>query len=116
MVTAGTVLGRGRRPAPCPARARSFPSLPRAAPARSPPGPAAALHRVGEALAGHPQIARAAATAGPANLIATAVARSTADLYACLSGPLGHLEGVQHVEASPFLRRVKQLIYPRPVS
>jgi DNA-binding Lrp family transcriptional regulator len=78
-------------------------------------GPAA-LHRVGEALAGHPQIAHAAATAGPANLIATAVTRSTADLYAYLSGPLGDLEGVRHVEASPYLRRVKQLIYPRPVS
>nr|WP_320781043.1 Lrp/AsnC family transcriptional regulator [Streptomyces sp. CRN 30] len=74
------------------------------------------LHRVGEALAGHPEIAHAAATAGPSNLAATAVVRSTADLYAYLSGPLGHLEGVRQVEASPFLRRVKQLIYPRPVS
>ncbi|MEU4658726.1 AsnC family transcriptional regulator [Streptomyces sp. NPDC023723] len=78
-------------------------------------GPAA-LHRVGETLAGHPEIAHAAATAGPSNLVATAVARSTADLYAYLSGPLGHLRGVRHVEASPFLRRIKQLIYPRPLS
>ncbi|MFG2681526.1 Lrp/AsnC family transcriptional regulator [Streptomyces sp. NPDC048392] len=76
-------------------------------------GPAA-LHRVGEALAAHDEIAHAAATAGPSNIIATAVVRSTADLYSYLSGPLGRLEGVQHVEASPFLRRVKQLTYPRP--
>ncbi|MFE9702437.1 Lrp/AsnC family transcriptional regulator [Streptomyces sp. NPDC005930] len=74
----------------------------------------AALHRIGEALAGHDEIAHAAATAGPSNIVATAVVRSTADLYAYLSGPLGRLEGVQHVEASPFLRRVKQLTYPRP--
>ncbi|MFE2457733.1 Lrp/AsnC family transcriptional regulator [Streptomyces sp. NPDC059402] len=77
-------------------------------------GPAA-LHRVGEALAAHDEIAHAAATAGPSNIVATAVVRSTADLYAYLSGPLGRLEGVRHVEASPFLRRVKQLTYPRPV-
>jgi DNA-binding Lrp family transcriptional regulator len=75
----------------------------------------AALHSVGEALAAHDQIAHASATAGPTNLTATAVVRNTADLYAYLSGPLGHLEGVQHVEATPFLRSVKQLTYrPRP--
>ncbi len=74
----------------------------------------AALHRVGEALAAHDAIAHAAATAGPSNIVATAVFRGTADLYAYLSGPLGRLEGVQQVEASPFLRRVKQLTYPRP--
>ncbi|MYR43016.1 Lrp/AsnC family transcriptional regulator [Streptomyces sp. SID5910] len=74
----------------------------------------AALSRVGEALATHDEIAHAAATAGPSNIIATAVVRSTAHLYDYLSGPLGGLEGVHHVEASPFLRRVKQLTYPRP--
>ncbi|MCX4704797.1 Lrp/AsnC family transcriptional regulator [Streptomyces sp. NBC_01352] len=74
----------------------------------------AALHTVGEALATHDEIAHAAATAGPSNIIATVVVRSTAHLYAYLSGPLGRLEGVQHVEASPFLRRVKQLTYQQP--
>lgn len=74
----------------------------------------ATLHAVGEALATHDQIAHAAATAGPSNLTATAVFRDTAELYAYLSGPLGRLTGVQHVEASPFLRRVKQLTYPMP--
>ncbi|MFI8533219.1 Lrp/AsnC family transcriptional regulator [Streptomyces aquilus] len=73
-----------------------------------------ALHTVGRALAAHDPIAHAAATAGPSNILATAVVRGAADLYAYLSGPLGRLEGVQHVEASPFLRRVKQLTYPRP--
>ncbi|MEU6512927.1 Lrp/AsnC family transcriptional regulator [Streptomyces sp. NPDC046978] len=74
----------------------------------------AALHSVGEALATHPEIAHASATAGPSNIVATAVVRSTQELYAYLSGPLGRLEGVQHVETTPFLRRVKQLTYQRP--
>ncbi|MET9502133.1 AsnC family transcriptional regulator [Streptomyces sp. NPDC006622] len=74
----------------------------------------AALHTVGEALAGHDEVAHAAATAGPSQIVVTAVARDTAGLYAYLSGPLGRLEGVQHVEATPFLRRIKQLTYQRP--
>ncbi|MFF4250332.1 Lrp/AsnC family transcriptional regulator [Streptomyces sp. NPDC001663] len=75
----------------------------------------AALHSVGEALAAHAPIAHVSATAGPTNLTATAVVRNTSDLYAYISGPLGHLDGVQHVEATPFLRSVKQLTYrPRP--
>ncbi|WP_406194868.1 Lrp/AsnC family transcriptional regulator [Streptomyces sp. NBC_01017] len=74
----------------------------------------AALTAVGEALATHDEIAHAAATAGPCSIVATAVVRNTADLYAYLSGPLGRLEGVQHVESSVFLRRVKQLTHQRP--
>ncbi|MER6958541.1 AsnC family transcriptional regulator [Streptomyces sp. NPDC000618] len=72
-----------------------------------------ALHAVGEALATHEEVAFASATAGPSQIVVTAVARGTADLYRYLSGPLGRLEGVQHVEATPFLRRVKQLTYQR---
>ncbi len=71
----------------------------------------AVLHSVGEALAGHDEIAYVAATAGPSNLVATVVATDTAGLYAYVSGKLGRLEGVQHVETAPFLRRVKQLTY-----
>ncbi|MGW2824979.1 Lrp/AsnC family transcriptional regulator [Streptomyces sp. NPDC001443] len=74
----------------------------------------AALHRVGEALAAHREIAHVSATAGPSNIVATVLTRNTADLYAYLSGPLGRLEGVRHVETTPFLRRVKQLTYPLP--
>ncbi len=69
------------------------------------------LHAVGEALAAHPEIAYAAATTGPANLMAVAVTRDSAHLYRYLSGPLGTLDGVEHVETMPFLRRVKQLTY-----
>ncbi|MGV4987417.1 Lrp/AsnC family transcriptional regulator [Streptomyces sp. NRAIS4] len=74
----------------------------------------AALHSAGEALAAHEETAWVSATAGPSNLVVTALARSTAGLYAYLSGPLGQLRGVQHVETTPFLRRVKQLTYPMP--
>ncbi|MBX7551056.1 Lrp/AsnC family transcriptional regulator [Streptomyces sp. tea 10] len=72
----------------------------------------AALSAVGRALAAHGPIAHVSATAGSSNLVASVVARSTADLYDYLSGPLGRLEGVQHVETTPFLRRVKHLTYP----
>ncbi|MFG2574949.1 Lrp/AsnC family transcriptional regulator [Streptomyces sp. NPDC048481] len=73
------------------------------------------LHAVGEALATHDEVAYASATTGPSHIVATAVFRDTAGLYAYLSGPLGRLEGVQHVEASPLLRSVKQLTY-RPTA
>lgn len=39
------------------------------------------------------------------------ITAAPAGLYAYLSGPLGQLDGVRHVEASAFLRRVKQLTY-----
>jgi DNA-binding Lrp family transcriptional regulator len=71
----------------------------------------AALQSVGEALATHDEIAYASATAGPSNIVVTAVVKDTAGLYDYLSGALGQLDGVRHVEASPFLRRVKQLTY-----
>ncbi|MEV5872797.1 AsnC family transcriptional regulator [Streptomyces sp. NPDC052101] len=74
----------------------------------------AALHSVGEALARHEETAWVSATAGPSNLAVTALFRSTAGLYAYLSGPLGGLAGVQHVETTPFLRQVKKLTYPMP--
>ncbi|MFB7707717.1 Lrp/AsnC ligand binding domain-containing protein [Streptomyces sp. NPDC056105] len=61
------------------------------------------------------EITYAAATAGPSNLVATVVPRDTADPYAYISGKLGRLEGVQHVETSPFMRMVKQLTYRPPV-
>ncbi|MFF5496508.1 Lrp/AsnC family transcriptional regulator [Streptomyces aquilus] len=73
-----------------------------------------ALHSVGQALAAHDEVAFASATAGPSHLVTTVVVRDTAALYAYLSGPLGRLDGVQHVEATPYLRRVKQLTYARP--
>lgn len=70
-----------------------------------------AMDSVGRALASHAEIAHATAVAGPSNIMATAVARDIPALYAYLSGKLGQLDGVQHVETAPFMRRVKQLTY-----
>ncbi|MFD7862730.1 Lrp/AsnC family transcriptional regulator [Streptomyces sp. NPDC059783] len=70
-----------------------------------------ALHRVGQTLAAHPEVAYAAAMTGPSNLMAVTVTRDTAHLYRYLSESLGGLDGVEHVETTPCLRRVKQLTY-----
>ncbi|MFF7093919.1 Lrp/AsnC family transcriptional regulator [Streptomyces rubradiris] len=70
-----------------------------------------ALDSVGRTLAGHDEVAFASATAGPSQLVVTVVVRDTAALYAYISGPLGRLEGVRHVEVTPILRGVKQLTY-----
>ncbi|MGW7074348.1 Lrp/AsnC family transcriptional regulator [Streptomyces sp. NPDC054871] len=70
-----------------------------------------AMDSVGKALASHAEIAHATAVAGPSNIMATAVTRDIPALYAYLSGKLGQLDGVQHVETAPYMRRVKQLTY-----
>lgn len=70
-----------------------------------------AMDSVGRALASHAEIAHATAVAGPSNIMATAVTRDIPALYTYLSGKLGQLDGVQHVETAPFMRRVKQLTY-----
>ncbi len=70
----------------------------------------AALATVGRALAGHPEVAFAAAVTGPRNLVAVCLLRTTGDLYRYLSEKVGVLEGVHHVETAPILRQVKQLV------
>ncbi|MEI5097572.1 Lrp/AsnC family transcriptional regulator [Streptomyces sp. PmtG] len=72
------------------------------------------LRAVGEAMAGHRAVCHASATTGPSNLMASILTRDTEELYAYLSDELGGLDGVQHVEASPYLRRYKQLTHLRP--
>lgn len=69
------------------------------------------LDTVGRALAAHEEIAYATATTGPSNLMAVTLTRDAAHLYRYLSDRLGLLDGVEHVESMPFLRRVKQLTY-----
>ncbi|MFJ2768714.1 Lrp/AsnC family transcriptional regulator [Streptomyces sp. NPDC087300] len=73
-----------------------------------------ALDAVGRAMAAHPEIAHVSATTGPSNLLASVVTRDTGELYAYLSGKLGSLEGVRHVESAPYLRSFKQITYPPP--
>jgi DNA-binding Lrp family transcriptional regulator len=68
----------------------------------------AQLGAVAAALATHQEIAYAAATTGPSNLVAFAVCRDHAALYDYLSSRLGTLPGLQHVETAPLIRRVKR--------
>ncbi|MFG1945308.1 Lrp/AsnC family transcriptional regulator [Nonomuraea sp. NPDC048826] len=70
-----------------------------------------ALAAVGEAVAGHPEVRFAAAITGRANLAVSLLCRTTADLYAYLSERIGALSGVQSMETTLVLRRVKVLTY-----
>ncbi|MFI6638111.1 Lrp/AsnC family transcriptional regulator [Streptomyces sp. NPDC050504] len=71
----------------------------------------AALDEVGRAVATHPEVAFVSATAGHCNLVAVVVCADTADVYRYVSGRLGSLPGVQHIDSAPILRTVKQLTY-----
>jgi DNA-binding Lrp family transcriptional regulator len=64
----------------------------------------ARLEEAGQALAEHPEIPFAAATTGPASLVASAVFRDTQHLYEYLTGELAALPGVTSVETAPIIR------------
>jgi hypothetical protein len=64
-----------------------------------------ALGTVAEALATHQEIAYAAATTGPSNVVAFAVCRDHGALYDYLADRLGTLPGLRHVESAPVIRR-----------
>ncbi|MGH3219713.1 MAG: Lrp/AsnC family transcriptional regulator, partial [Streptosporangiaceae bacterium] len=68
----------------------------------------ARLDEAGHALAGHPEVAFAAATTGPANLISTALFTGTDHLYQYLTGELAGLPGVRSVETAPIIRTLKR--------
>ncbi len=68
----------------------------------------ARLDEAGRALAGHLEIPFAAATTGPANLVATAIFRDTEHLYEYLTGQLAGLPGVRSVETAPIIRTLKR--------
>jgi DNA-binding Lrp family transcriptional regulator len=68
----------------------------------------ARLEEAGRALATHPEIPFAAATTGPANLVASAVFRDTQHLYEYLTGELAGLPGVTSVETAPIIRTLKR--------
>jgi DNA-binding Lrp family transcriptional regulator len=68
----------------------------------------ARLDEAGRALAAHPEIPFAAATTGPANLVASAVFRDTRHLYEYLTGELAGLSGVTSVETAPIIRTLKR--------
>ncbi|GAB3568406.1 Lrp/AsnC family transcriptional regulator [Amycolatopsis endophytica] len=70
------------------------------------------LTAVAEALAGHEEIAFAAATTGRSNLFAFAVCRDTEALYDYLANRLGPLPGLTAVETAPVIRRDKRAVLP----
>ncbi|MFC5826961.1 Lrp/AsnC family transcriptional regulator [Nonomuraea insulae] len=81
--------------------------------------PSGLLH-VAETLAGHKEIAFAAVTTGPTNLLAAAVCRDNNDLYRYLTERVSTLDAVQTLETAPVLRTMKRtgalppLTYGRP--
>ncbi|WP_033295537.1 Lrp/AsnC family transcriptional regulator [Amycolatopsis jejuensis] len=66
------------------------------------------LAEAGAALAGHPEIAYAAATTGPTNLYATVVCSGQAELYRYLTTRVAALPAITHVETAPVIKTVKQ--------
>jgi DNA-binding Lrp family transcriptional regulator len=68
----------------------------------------ARLAEAGRAMATHPEIPFAAATTGPANLVASAVLRDTRALYEYLTGDLAGLPGVSSVQTAPIIRTLKR--------
>lgn len=66
------------------------------------------LAAAGAALAAHPGVPFAAAVTGSANLVAVVLCRDTEELYEFLTGRLGSMPAIQHVELTPVIRTVKR--------
>ncbi len=66
------------------------------------------LQEAGAALAGHQEIAFAAATTGPTNLYATVVCENQRELYRYLTTGVAGLPAVTHVETAPVIKTVKR--------
>jgi DNA-binding Lrp family transcriptional regulator len=74
-----------------------------------------ALESVGRALAAHRQVAFAAATTGPSNVLATVLCEDSEAFYRYLSRDVGALPGVLQAESAPVVKQVKQLVVPYDV-
>ncbi len=68
----------------------------------------AELGTVATALAGHPEVAYAAAVTGPSNMMAIVVVRDADALYDYLAVRVGTLPGVRGAETTPVTRHVKR--------
>lgn len=66
------------------------------------------LEEAGQALAGHPEIAFAAATTGPTNLYASVVCTNQRELYRYLTTRVAALPAITHLETAPVIRTVKK--------
>ncbi|WP_327291202.1 Lrp/AsnC family transcriptional regulator [Streptomyces sp. NBC_01198] len=67
----------------------------------------AGLAAAGRALAGHEEVAFAAATTGTANLYASLLCRDARALYRYLTGPVAAIAGVRRTETAPIHRTLK---------
>ncbi|MGW6934041.1 Lrp/AsnC family transcriptional regulator [Lentzea sp. NPDC054927] len=67
------------------------------------------LKAAGAALSTHSEVYFAAATTGPANLVASVTCRSSGDLYHYLTERIGGLAGVRELETAPVLRTLKRV-------
>ena len=65
------------------------------------------LAHVGQALADRPEIPFVAATTGSTNLVAAVRCDGDRLLYQFITGEVGALEGLTHVETAPIMRAVK---------
>jgi DNA-binding Lrp family transcriptional regulator len=70
--------------------------------------PPARLDAACRALAGHGEAPFVAAVSGRANLVASVTFRSLDELYEYVTTRVGAIDGVQAIEVSPVLRRLKQ--------
>jgi DNA-binding Lrp family transcriptional regulator len=70
--------------------------------------PPADLEATGQALARHPEIAFAGVTTGSANLTASVVCRDDTAFYHYLTGSLGALPAIRHIETAPIIRTIKR--------
>ncbi|HVW43867.1 MAG TPA: Lrp/AsnC family transcriptional regulator [Amycolatopsis sp.] len=68
----------------------------------------ARLVEVAESLARHPEVALAAITTGPTNLLAKVVCRDVDALYAYLTDRVAGLDAIEHVETAPVIRTLKR--------
>ncbi|MBE1495972.1 DNA-binding Lrp family transcriptional regulator [Amycolatopsis lexingtonensis] len=68
------------------------------------------LEEAGEALAGHPEIAFAAATTGPTNLYGSVVCADQRALYRYLTTRVAELPAITHVETAPVIKTVKRAV------
>ncbi|MEU0883989.1 Lrp/AsnC family transcriptional regulator [Lentzea sp. NPDC005914] len=66
------------------------------------------LVSVAEALARQPEVALAAITTGPANVLAKVVCRDIDALYAYLTERVATIEGIDRMETAPVIRTVKR--------
>ncbi|MFB9688818.1 Lrp/AsnC family transcriptional regulator [Amycolatopsis plumensis] len=66
------------------------------------------LEEAGTALAGHPEIAFAAATTGPTNLYASVACADQRELYRYLTTRVAALPAITHIETAPVIKTVKR--------